>query len=82
MLGGMILIALIVLLILIKIKVWRYLFKLLYVISWPLRILGKALLKVGQRFNVGFWRWLHRKSAKYSKGEGDNTSIKQTDEED
>ena len=82
MLGSMILIILGILLFLIKIKIWRYIFKLLYILSWPFRKIGKVIIAAAKKINVGFWRWMHKKSAKYSKGEENNISKNQTDEED
>ncbi|MEA3398388.1 MAG: hypothetical protein U9R06_01450 [Patescibacteria group bacterium] len=65
MLAGIILLILIIIFVLIKIKIWRYIFKLLYILSWPLRYLWRKFRLLLHALKIKFWRWLHRKSAKY-----------------
>ncbi len=61
---------------LIKIKIWRYIFKLLYLLSWPIRFLAKKSIELWQKTKLKFWRWLHKKSAKYQDlGFFENTNI-------
>jgi len=82
MLGVMILILLIFIYILIKIRIWRYIFKLILIISWPLRYIWHKLLIGAGKLNVIFWRWIHRKSAKYSQPEAKIEKTETSDDED
>ena len=63
--GGTILILLDILLLLFKIKIWRIIYHLLFIISWPLRFAYGKTKHFWQRLKIGFWRWLHKKAAKY-----------------
>jgi len=75
MLSGMIIAALIVLFILIKIKVWRYLFRLIYILSWPLRYVYKKFKAGFSILKIKFWKWIGKKSAKHqTKKGGDENS--------
>ena len=44
---------------------WRYVFKLLFIIFWPLRILFSMLKRLSDSIKVKFWKWMHRKSAEH-----------------
>lgn len=65
MMGTIILFLLAVIGVLIKYRSWRALFKLLYIIIWPLLYIGGKLNILRKLFMIKFWQWLHRKSAKY-----------------
>ncbi|HAM89016.1 MAG: hypothetical protein US83_C0002G0116 [Candidatus Falkowbacteria bacterium GW2011_GWC2_38_22] len=67
MLGGMILLAILFILGLIKIKIWRYVYKVIYVLSWPLRYLFSVLSRIWQAIKRKFWEKMHQKAIKYQK---------------
>ncbi len=65
MLSGLILTGLIIIFILIKIKIWRYIFKILYIISWPIRYIWQKIRILAKIIKIKFWKWMHKKSAHY-----------------
>ncbi len=65
MMASIILVILIIIFFLIKIKIWRYLFKILYILSWPLRYVWRKIRAGSRSLKIKFWQWIHRKSAKY-----------------
>lgn len=67
MLGGLITLALIFVYGLVKIKVWRYLFKIIYIASWPLRYLWRLISNIWQAIKRKFWQKMHQKAIKYQK---------------
>jgi len=73
MLLGLILLVLIIIFILIKIKFWRYLFKILIIISWPLRYIWRKIRAGLNILKLKFWRWIHKKSAQYQRGEDEDS---------
>lgn len=66
MLGAIIILIIIIIGILIKIKFWKYIYKLIYIVSWPLRYLWKKLIELINKLKVKFWKWMHKKASKYS----------------
>ncbi len=69
MLSALILLVLIIIFILIKIKIWRHFFKILIIISWPLRYVWRKIKAGLNILKLKFWRWIHKKSARYQSGE-------------
>ena len=76
MLSGMVIAALIVFFILIKIKVWRYIFKVIYILSWPFRYIYRKIKFGFKILKAKFWQWIGKKSAKYQAKKGDNENSK------
>jgi hypothetical protein len=54
---------------LVKVRIWRHIFLIIYVLSWPLRFIWKKLKFVLRKLKIGFWRWMHRKSSQYQQEE-------------
>jgi len=73
MLGSMIFACLLFVLLLIKIKIWRYIYKLFYLLSWPLRFVWNKISKLFNIFKIKTMKWLHRKSAAYKDKEETDT---------
>ncbi len=69
MMGGLILLNLIIILLLIKFKFWRFVFASLMIITWPLRYLWRKFLKQFAKIKKKFLRWVHEKSAGYKEKE-------------
>lgn len=69
LMGSYITLILVFIVVLVWLKSWRYIFKLLLIIFWPLRFLLKVLKGLLNTLKIKFWKWIHRKSAKY---QGDN----------
>jgi len=65
MLAGLIVLCLVVLGVLVRIRVWRYGWRLLLVISWPLRCVWQRMTSYLHNLKVRFWKWIHRKAAQY-----------------
>ena len=74
MLGAIFFLGLLIILLLIRIKVWRYLFELIYFIIWPLRYIWRKLAGLINKLKIKFMKWLHRKSAGYTRGEDESDS--------
>lgn len=74
MLSAWLFLILLIILILIKLRVWRYIFKGLYILSWPLRMAWRIIRSVLHKFKIKFWQWMHKKSAAYQKVEDDGSS--------
>ena len=72
MLFGLVAAGALALLLLIKIRVWRYFFRILYILSWPLRFALARLLDLARSLKLKFWRWLHKKASRYQGGEAGN----------
>lgn len=65
MMAGLVALALIGLWILYKIRIWRHLGKIIWVLIWPLRFI---LRKIGNMFGSmkrRFWKWMHVKASRY-----------------
>lgn len=65
MLSGMILLLVIALLLLVKVKIWRYIYKILYVILWPLLFIYRRLAVLAGRIKAKFWAWMHNKAKRH-----------------
>jgi len=63
MIGGILAVVLLVIFILIKIKIWILLFKLLLFITWPFRFVWKKFSFIWNNLKIKFWKWVHRKSS-------------------
>lgn len=55
----------ILLLLLIKLRSWRLVFKILGILAWPFLYILKRLMRVYANLKIKFWKWMHKKSAKY-----------------
>ena len=73
LLAGYILSLIIVIFILIKIKIWRLIIKLLILIGLiilkPFRPAGRKLAAAFENIKKKFWRWMSKKASKYDKDE-------------
>lgn len=69
MMAGLIILNLIIILLLIKFKFWRFIFAVLMFITWPLRYLWKKIRKWLIKIKKIFLRWVHEKSADYKEKE-------------
>jgi len=67
MLTGIIVVLAIAIFVLIKIKIWRYIFAVIFAISWPLRLLCRILRSIWRSLNKQFWLKMHQKAMKYQK---------------
>jgi hypothetical protein len=65
MMAGLIILVLIILAILVKIKIWKYIFRLLYILCWPLRFTALKIKQGLHALKMKFWRWMHRKASQY-----------------
>jgi hypothetical protein len=65
MMAGLILLILLVIAILIKLKSWRVVWKLIIIISWPFVFIGRKLIVLKNKFKIKFWQWIHKKSSQY-----------------
>lgn len=65
MLSSIVLIFVLIIFALIKFRSWRLVFKVLFILTYPVRVLfGKT--KGGFRgLKVKFWKWVHKKASKY-----------------
>lgn len=63
--GVLIVLILLFLWLLIKIRFWRYVFKVLSILLWPLGFILKKIREFFANLNIKFWRWMHNKSSKY-----------------
>lgn len=61
MLSGIVLSILIIIGIMIKYRSWR----MLMIIIWPFLFILKKLISLLRFINVKFWKWVHKKTAKY-----------------
>ncbi len=61
----------IVLLSFIKVKIWEYIFKLLYILLWPLRSIMSLLGKGKKSFAKKFWQVMREKADKHQSRTGD-----------
>jgi len=61
-LGGLILIALLIILLFIKIRIWRYFIALIVIISRPSL---KGITRVLKNFNKKFWKWVNHQAEKH-----------------
>jgi hypothetical protein len=60
-----ILMALAMIFLLIKIKFWRYLTKLLLLILWPLKLAAGKFIIYFNNQKIKFWKWMHKKASRY-----------------
>ncbi len=65
MLGGLVSLVLLFALSLVKVRVWKYIFLILYVLSWPLRILLGLLLGMKNKVVESFWDKMGQKAERY-----------------
>jgi hypothetical protein len=63
MVAGIALFSLLILLLLIKIKIWKHIYKLFKIILWPLIFILKQLKRLVGKIRDNFWKWMHRKAA-------------------
>lgn len=68
MLAGLILLAMLFVLSLVKVRVWKYIFMILYVLSWPLRMIGRLLIGIKNKAMESFWEKMGQKAEKYKSG--------------
>jgi len=66
MLFGLIILALFIIWVLIKVKIWKYIFKMIYFICRPLIFIGKKIGALFKGLKYKFWRWMHKKASNYS----------------
>lgn len=83
MLSGLIALCLAIIFSLVKIKIWRYIFKILYILSWPIRYSFKKFIALLRVLKLKFWQRLHKISAKYQKSDNKDKTVdaKKLDEE-
>lgn len=48
---------------LIKIRIWKHVFRVLSVVLWPFLVVLKYLMGLFRKFKIGFLRWVHSKTA-------------------
>jgi hypothetical protein len=72
MLGGLVLLGLIILGVFIRIRIWRYGWQILLVVTWPLRFLWRKLRGYLHGLKVKFWKWMHSKASQYQEDISDN----------
>lgn len=63
--GGLVITAILLLLLLIRFRFWVYLFKILFIISWPFRIITKYITRLFGIIKKSFWKWMHKKSSEF-----------------
>jgi len=68
MLAGLILLILLLLLSLVKVRIWKYIFMVLFVVSWPLRLVLRLLLGMKNKVVESFWEKMGQKAEKYKSG--------------
>lgn len=59
------LLLLLLIFVLIRLKVWRHLWLIFMVLTWPIRFIWKLILKLLSLLNKKFWKWMHKKASKY-----------------
>jgi hypothetical protein len=75
LLSGYFLSLLVILFGLFKVKAWRPLIFILYlIITKPFEIIFRKLKKIKNAIKIKFWKWLHEKSAKYQNYDKDKNS--------
>ncbi len=67
LLSAVIVLAIICLLVLVKIKIWKYLITLLYWLAWPLRFLLGLFKKLLGAVREKFWSGMHARALNYEK---------------
>lgn len=72
MLSGIIALILLFFLLLVKVRIWRFIYKIFYIFIWPARFIGEKLKKLLAILKVKFWRWLHKKSSQYQNQNNDH----------
>lgn len=77
MLVGFSLIILAILLALVKIKIWRYGWRIFLIIIWPLRFVGQRIKQTWQRIKIRFWQWLRAKAEKATGSQSGKESVPQ-----
>jgi len=65
MMGALIILNLIIIILLIKVKIWRFLIAGFMILIWPLRYLYKKIQKRLVKIKNRFLRWVHEKSSGY-----------------
>ena len=72
LLGIYLIILAIIIFVLVKIRIWKQGWKLIKLITWPARYTWNRFRKLLNITKIKFFRWLHRKSARYqTKEEGE-----------
>ncbi len=69
MMVGLFVVIILFVLLLIKLKIWQYFISLFSLLLWPFVFVVKKIKKTWQTIKIGFWRWVHKKSAKYQNQE-------------
>jgi len=67
---------LIIILILVKLRFWKFVFKLLYIVSWPIRWFLRFVLSLITKLKLKFWSWMHNKSKQYQPERPEDTQGK------
>ena len=65
MLFGIISLIILIIFILIKIRIWLYIYKIIYIVSWPLRIVWKKISQIWKRIKKVFWQKMQKKAEQY-----------------
>ncbi|MEA1963065.1 MAG: hypothetical protein U9M94_02375 [Patescibacteria group bacterium] len=81
MLFGIIALIILIIFILIKIKIWRHVYKVIYVISWPVRVVWKKIFQTWEEIKKAFWQKMHQKAEKYKKKSFDEKESKDNEDE-
>ncbi|PLX27042.1 hypothetical protein C0583_04840 [Candidatus Parcubacteria bacterium] len=61
-----VLLILIFLYILIRVKIWKQLYLIFLILTWPIRFIFKKLIQLKNVLQKKFWSYMHKKAAKYS----------------
>jgi hypothetical protein len=62
---GLIILSIVAIGILIKIKIWRLLIKLIWLLLWPLRFAAGKFIIFFNNQKIKFWKWMHKKASRY-----------------
>ena len=81
MLFGIVSLIILIIFILVKIKIWRYIYKIIYIISWPLRMVCKKISQIWKVIKKAFWRKMHQKAEKYKKESFEGEKLKDDEDE-
>ena len=71
MLSGIIALIALIIFILIRIKIWSYIYKVIYVISWQLRVVFGKIVFYWKKVKQAFWNKMRQKAEKYKKEQTD-----------
>jgi len=70
LLSGYVSILLLFALSLVKVRVWRYVFFVLFFLSWPLRYVGQKIIQLKKHITQKFWEEMSKKAENYKKDSG------------